>query len=225
MLLRGEQTNPYRHNCSGKHTGMLAHARLRNLPVADYLDFHHPVQESILQAFAEMCDIPATKVELGIDGCSAPNFAVPLYKAAYGFARLCDPFSLEAKRAAACRTITSAMMAYPEMVGGPERFDTQLMQVGVGKIVVKGGAEGYQAVGIMPGALAPDSPGIGIAIKISDGDPGDRARTGTALAILRALGALNDAQLAEMGIFGPEKQLFNYRKLHVGDSRPAFTLE
>ncbi len=225
MLLRGEKTSPYRHNCSGKHTGMLAHARLRQLSTTDYLEFHHPIQESILQAFAEMCVFPADQVELGIDGCSAPNFALPLYNAAYGFARLCDPFALEAQRAAACRTITASMMAHPEMVAGPERFDTLLMQVGNGKIVVKGGAEGYQAIGLMPGALAPASPGIGIAIKISDGDPSDRARTGAALAILQALGALNEAQLAALSAFGPTKQLINYRKLHVGDSRPAFTLE
>ncbi len=221
MLLRSEQTTPYRHNCSGKHTGMLAHARLRNLPTENYLDFDHPIQESILQAFAEMCDISAGKVELGIDGCSAPNFAVPLYHAAYGFARLCDPLDLETNRAAACRVIASAMMTHPHMVAGPDRFDTQLMQVGAGKIVAKGGAEGYQAVGILPGVLAPDSPGIGIAIKISDGDTNDRARAGVALSILKSLGALDDAQLALLSDYGPVKQLYNYRKLHIGESRPT----
>lgn len=221
MLLRGEPTSPYRHNCSGKHTGMLAHARLRSLPTATYLDFDHPVQQTILQTFAEMCGIPAAEVELGIDGCSAPNFAVPLYRAAYGFARLCDPFALEPKRANACRIITSAMMAHPEMVAGPKRFDTDLMLAASGRIVSKGGAEGYQAIGVLPGVLAPDSPGIGIAIKISDGDLNDRARTGVALSILKTLGALHDAQLAKLADYGPVKQLYNYRKLHIGQSRPT----
>ncbi len=221
MLLRGEQTSPYRHNCSGKHTGMLAHARLRSLPTATYLDFDHPVQGAILQTFAEMCDLPAGDVELGIDGCSAPNFAVPLYNAAYGFARLCDPFALEPKRAAACRIITSAMMAHPQMVAGPDRFDTRLMQVGAGKIAAKGGAEGYQAAGVLPGVLSPDSPGIGIAIKISDGDTNDRVRSGLTLSILKTLGALDDVQLAELAAFGPVKQIYNYRKLHTGESRPT----
>lgn len=222
MLLRGEKTNPYRHNCSGKHTGMLAHARLRDLPLTDYLDFHHPVQETILQTFAEMCDIPLEKVELGIDGCSAPNFAVPLYNAAYGFARLCDPFALTAERAAACRTITAAMIAHPEMVAGPERFDTALMRAGAGKIVVKGGAEGYQAVGVLPGVLGANSPGLGLALKVSDGDTNDRARAGATLSILRSLGVLDESQLAELASFGPEKQLSNFRELHIGESRPAF---
>lgn len=172
MLLRGEKTSPYRHNCSGKHTGMLAHARLRDLPTENYIDFTHPIQKSILEAFAAMCVLPAEQVELGIDGCSAPNFAVPLYNAAYAYARLCDPFALEPQRADACRTISAAMMAYPEMVGGPDRFDTTLMRVGKGKILVKGGAEGYQAVGLLPGALGPDLPGIGITLKNQRRRPG-----------------------------------------------------
>ncbi len=225
MKVRGEQPTPYRHNCSGKHTGMLAHAKMRGLPTENYIDFHHPVQESILQVFSEMCDVPADQVELGIDGCSAPNFATTLYNAALGYARLCDPFGLDAGRAAACHTITSAMSGHPFMVGGPSRFDTELMQAGNGKIIVKGGAEGYQGVGLLPGALGPDSPGIGIAIKISDGDNTDRARHGVALAILQAIGALNSTQLEKVAAYGPEKTLQNFRKLKVGVSRPAFTLK
>lgn len=225
MKVRGELPTPYRHNCSGKHTGMLAHAKIRNAPLQTYLDLHHPVQESILQAFAEMCDLPASQVELGIDGCSAPNFAAPLYHAALGYARLCDPRGLAAERAEACHTITSAMTSHPDMVGGPERFDTLLMELGQGRIVVKGGAEGYQGIGLMPGALGADSPGIGIAIKISDGDSTGRARHGISLAILQALGALSDTDLEKLSAFGPQKQLYNYRKLHIGESRPAFKLE
>lgn len=225
MKVRGELPTQYRHNCSGKHTGMLAHAKLRSEPLENYLDFHHPIQESILQAFSEMCVIPAESVELGIDGCSAPNFAVPLYNAAYGYARLCDPYELSPERTAACRTITSAMMSHPDMVGGPERFDTVLMTAGKGAILVKGGAEGFQSIGLMPGALGAGSPGIGIAIKISDGDSHDRARTAVALAILQALGALDSTQLAQLSSFGPEIQLQNYRNLKIGVSRPTFVLK
>jgi L-asparaginase II len=224
MKVRGEQPTPYRHNCSGKHTGMLAHARLRDLPTADYVDFEHPVQQSILAAFAGMCDLPVERVELGIDGCSAPNFAVPLYHAALAFARLCDPRGLEPKRADACRRITSAMTSHPDMVAGPGRFDTRLMEAGRGRIVVKGGAEGYQALGVLPDPSESDSTGLGIAIKISDGDPTSRARQAVALAILQLLGVLTEAQLAELAEFGPQVELYNFRKLHVGSGRPVFVL-
>jgi L-asparaginase II len=220
LKMRGEQPTPYRHNCSGKHTGMLAHAKFRNLPIQNYVDFHHPIQESILQAFAEMCDVPPDKVELGIDGCSAPNFAVPLYNAALGYARLCQPDQLAADRARACNLITSSMIAHPDMVGGPDRLDTKLMEVARGRILVKGGAEGYQGVGLLPGAIGSTSPGIGIAIKISDGDPNGRARHGLTLALLQKLGALSGADLEALSAFGPRKTLRNFRQLEVGESRP-----
>ena len=225
LKLAHEKPCAYHHNCSGKHTGMLAHAQLRGLPTADYINTTHPIQQSILLAFSEMCNIEQDQVVIGIDGCSAPNFAIPLYNAALGYARLCDPFDLPAERAVACTTIANAMMHFPFMVGGPSRFDTMLMEAGEGKIVSKGGAEGFQSVGIMPGALGKDSPGIGIAIKISDGDNDDRARSALALAILRGLGALNPAQLQAMSKFGPELNLINFRKLNVGVGRPTRSIK
>jgi L-asparaginase II len=77
LIARGEAPTPNRNNCSGKHSGMLAHAKMRSLPLDTYLDPGHPVQQDILSAFAEMCGHPREEVEVGIDGCSAPNFAVP----------------------------------------------------------------------------------------------------------------------------------------------------
>jgi L-asparaginase II len=97
---------------------MLAYARMRGLPLANYLDLEYPIQQDILAAFAEMCLLPVKEIGLGTDGCSAPNFAVPLYNAAYGMARLCDPNELPEARSSACRKITSAMSSYPEMVSG-----------------------------------------------------------------------------------------------------------
>lgn len=225
MKVRGEQPTACRHNCSGKHTGMLAHARLRDLTTADYVDSRHPIQQSILAAFAEMCGLPVDKVELGIDGCSAPNFAVPLYNAALAFARLCDPRGLAPERADACRRITTAMTSHPDMVAGPGRFDTRLMETGQGRIVVKGGAEGYQALGLLPEGADSDSPGLGLVIKISDGDPSGRARQAVALAILQLLEVLSDGQLAELAGFGPQVELYNFRKLRVGAGQPVFVLE
>ncbi|MEJ2348590.1 MAG: asparaginase [Anaerolineales bacterium] len=227
---RGEEPTPNRHNCSGKHTGMLAYARMEGWSTADYIDPDHPVQESILQTFAEMCATYASvrlspeQVALGVDGCSAPNFAVPLRNAALAYARLCDPRGLSRARAAACRTITNAMSSHPEMVAGPGRFDTRLMEVGAGRIVAKGGAEGYQALGLLPGALGPGSPGVGIAMKISDGDLKGRVRPGVSLEVLRQLGALSPAQVQALADFGPVSPVRNWRGLVVGQARPRLDL-
>ena len=222
------------NNCSGKHTAMLAHAKMRGLPLETYLERDHPIQQDILTTFAEMCGIAHDKVELGTDGCSAPNFAVPLLNAALGFARLCDPVSLSKARADGCRKITSAMTSHSEMVSGFGEFDCELMKVGKGKILTKRGAEGFQAIGLLPGALSADSRGIGIAFKVSDGDPGrmgedlsthNRVRPAVTLEILRQLGALDDSQMKGLAEFGPTLLIKNHREIAVGESRPAFKLK
>jgi L-asparaginase II len=94
LIANDEAPTPIRNNCSGKHSAMLAYAKMRGLPLDNYLDFDHPIQQDILASFADMCLLPPNQVQLGIDGCSAPNFAVPLYNAALAFARLADPHDL-----------------------------------------------------------------------------------------------------------------------------------
>ena len=234
MRARGEMLTPNRNNCSGKHTGMLAHARMRGLPIADYISPEHPIQKSILEAVSEMCGMEAGRVEVGTDGCTAPNFAVPLSNAALGFARLCDPRSLSQERAAACRRITSAMMANPVMVSGAGRFDTRVMEVCAKRILVKGGAEGYLAMGVMPGALGAESPGIGIVFKVSDGDLSardadgffrNRVRPAMALEILKQFGYVSESELEALAEFGPVRPVTNARKIVVGEAHPVFTLK
>lgn len=234
LISSGEVPTANRNNCSGKHSGMLAHAKMRGLPLDTYLDINHPIQQDILTGFAEMCKYPKDKVEIGIDGCSAPNFAVPLYNSALAFARLCDPYEMRDARTKACHEITWAMTSNPEMISGYNEFDCRLMQTGKGRIVCKRGAEGYQAIGLMPGMLGSDSPGIGITFKVSDGDllfrtlniePLNRVRPAVTLEILRQIGALGLPQLKELAEFGPILPIKNHRGIVVGESRPVFQLK
>jgi L-asparaginase II len=233
MIQSGRRPTANNNNCSGKHTTMLAHAKMRGLPLENYLASDHPIQQDILAALAEMCRIPPERIEPGIDGCSAPNFALPLYNAAWGVARLCDPRNLPEARASACRKITAAMTAHPEMISGHGEFDCELMKAGNGKIICKRGAEGFQIIGLLPGALAPDSPGIGIAFKVLDGDAHhmddnleshSRVRPAVTIEALRQLGALNENQLMTLAAFGPGKTITNHRGLVTGESHPAFEL-
>ncbi|MGH2523343.1 MAG: asparaginase, partial [Anaerolineales bacterium] len=220
----GLEPTPNRHNCSGKHTGMLAQAKHRGLPLADYINPSHRVQQSILSAFAEMCSLKPGEVVIGIDGCSAPNFAVPLLSAATAYARLADPRRLPAARALTLRTIFAAMTSHPDMVRAPGGFDTELMHARPGVIVAKGGAEGYYGMGVAAGALSHDSPGLGIALKIADG--AGRAVPPVALEALRQLGILDDTALERLAGFGyaPRTPVKNRRGLAAGEMRPCFEL-
>jgi L-asparaginase II len=108
------------------------------------------------------------------------------------------------------------------------------MEVCSKRILAKGGAEGFMALGILGGVLSAESPGIGIAIKISDGDSSmrqadgnfrNRVRPAVALEILKQLGYISQAELDGLAEFGPVRPVTNARKTVVGESRPVFTLK
>ena len=125
------------------------------------------------------------------------------------------------------------MTAFPEMVSGFGEFDEQLMKVCEGRVVTKRGAEGFQIVGVMPGVISPDSPGLGIAFKVSDGDASrmaddlttsNRVRPAVAIEILRQLGALSSKQEQALAGFGPVNSIKNHQAIVTGQSRPVFEL-
>jgi L-asparaginase II len=223
MKISGQKPTALHHNCSGKHSGMLALAVLQGINTQDYLDLQHPVQVIIRETLGALFEIPVDEMPVGLDGCSAPVYAVPMETMAHAVARMAEPTGMGTTSAAACRMVTAAMISSPVMVAGPEQFDTDLMIAAGGKVFSKGGAEGYQIIGILPGAIHPSSPGLGIAIKISDGDSRGRARASVALTILNALGVLDEAGKARMGSYGniPVK---NWCNLDVGEVRPVFSL-
>lgn len=224
MRAAGEEPTPIRHNCSGKHTGMLAYAKMQGWDLPSYLDPNHPVQVSIRKVLAEMLQMDLADLPLGIDGCSAPVYSIPMQNMAEAVARLADPKSLNETMAAACQKITAGMMSHPMMIAGPGKFDTELMTAGKGKVFSKGGAEGYQIIGVMPGVIEDGSPGLGIAIKISDGDARGRARAYVSLLILSALGVLSDNELEQLN-FKEKRLVKNWRGIEVGELRPAFALD
>jgi L-asparaginase II len=243
LIRQGLGPTANRHNCSGKHSGMLALARHHDWPLAGYVRPEHPAQQLILRTFAELCGLAPGEVVVGVDGCSAPNFAIPLVCAATAYARLADPASLAPRkggaggpaaraagerphrRANALRTLFFAMTAHPEMISGPGQFDTELMRRRPGQVVAKGGAEGYYGLGLAPGALQPDSPALGLALKVADGN--GRAVPVAVLEVLRRLGFLDEDDLDVLAGhgFAPRQDLRNFRGLITGEARPAFELD
>ncbi len=221
----GSPLTPNRHNCSGKHSGMLAYAKMRGWPLENYIDPQHPMQQEIFAIFLEVAGLPIGQLAIGVDGCSAPNWAAPLYNTAMAYVRLMDSSALPAAQQSACVQVREAMIANPDMVGGPGRFDTALMQAADGNILSKGGAEGYQGIGLRAGAIGPGSPAIGIALKISDGDARGWVSHAVSLEILRQLGVLSPAQLGNLAEFGPGRKITNWRGLEVGHGAPVFNLE
>lgn len=219
-LLKGEAYHSNQSDCAGKHSGMLAYAKMLGASFDDYIQPSHPVQQAMLKAFAEMCSIPVGDIQLGTDGCSVPVFAVPLTNSAWAYARLCQPDELPEARANACRLITKAMMSNPDMIAGPERFDTDIMAAACGSLVSKVGAEGFYGIGVQPGKVPGTETSLGIAVKIGDGDLTWRAGCVVVVEILKHLGVLSKEQVAELKAYyrGP---VYNWRNMEVGEIRPS----
>jgi len=201
------------NNCSGKHSGMLALAKILGTPFADYLKLDSPVQQLIRAHVAEMLNLTVADMPVGIDGCSAPNYAVPLRALAHGFARLASSAgptpATDEDCQDACVRIVKAMRAYPEMVSGEGRFDLELSRATKARIFSKAGGEAVQCVGI------PER-GWGMALKILDGSP--RAIPPIVIGILAELGLLSTEESALLEA-RRRPVVLNHRGTHVGEIR------
>ena len=222
LRLEGQELSPLRNNCSGKHAGMLASTLMLQEPIADYEQCEHALQQHIREIVAEMSGLEAGEIKMGIDGCTVPTFGVSLYAASMAFAHLVDPRGLSSGRKRACESVVGAMTAYPHLVAGSNRFDTQIMRATDGCVVSKSGAEGFQAIGIRPGCLGQESPGLGVAIKIADGDYRRRASSLVSLTVLRMLNVLTPAAYAEL--VQDTAVIRNNRGQIVGELRPKVRL-
>lgn len=205
MLRAGEQPTQLHNNCSGKHAAMLGLALMLGADLNTYERIENPVQQAILETIADFCETPVDTIPLAVDGCCAPNFALSLRAMAKGFLKLVfPPESFDAELREACRRIITAMMNYPELIGGTERLDTLLMAAARGQFISKIGAEGVWLCGVLPSPQW--TKGLGIAMKIEDGDD-KRARAVVSIEVLRRLGIFN------------EKTLTNYSPLPIKNRR------
>jgi L-asparaginase II len=219
----GRQPNVLHNNCSGKHAAFLALALHLNAPLATYDQPDNPVQQQVLAAIAHFAGMPAGEIILGTDGCGAPVFGLPLRVMALMFARLAaPPADWDEPTRQACRRIASAMMNYPEAVGGrAERLDTKIMQAAAGRLISKIGAEGVYTAGILPCAKWPE--GLGLAAKIEDGED-RRARPVVVIEAMRQLGVLDEAALTSLAPYA-RLAIRNHRGDTVGEVRPTFELQ
>ena len=202
------------HNCSGKHSGFIAYCVQHGLDLATYIDPAHPLQQAVRQAVAQAVDMRPEDMPMGIDGCSAPNYAMPLSRLALGYARLAAADEKATPFAASFAQLRDAMVAHPDMVSGTGRNDLAFMQAGGGDWVSKVGADGVQVI-------ASRERGEAIAIKIADGDkPSLFAATVEAMA---QRGWLDNAQQQTLAPWRAAV-LRNVRGLTVGARAPVFQL-
>jgi len=176
-------TSPLEHNCSGKHAAFLATCRRMHWPLESYLQLDHPLQQEVLKRVGELLGLPGAELVAARDDCGAPTLQLQLAQMALLYAHLGGGEQADLEQ------LSRAMLAHPELVAGEGRFDTELMRLGHGQVVSKGGAEGIQC-------LSRVGEGLGVAIKVDDGAA--RAKHAVALHLLRQLDWLTPTTLEEM---------------------------
>ncbi len=180
MIERGETAGAVCNNCSGKHAGILAMARVIGADTSTYLDVRNPVQQRILAFCARLSDDDPAAWPLGVDGCGIPVYATALRRAAIAFARFASLTGVPSRDAMALLAVRDAMVSHPEYVSGTGAFDTVLMQAAGGAVACKSGAEGVHGAALIP-------TGAGVVSKVLDGAA--RARAPVTMDALRVLGA------------------------------------
>ena len=183
------------------------------LPTDSYTEVDHPLQQKIRQAVAHVAGLDEAALALGIDGCSAPNYAMPLSRLARSYARLARPES-DGLYGESLQQLGQAMSAHPELVSGTDRNDADFMRVGRGDWVTKVGADGVQVVGSR-------SRGQALAIKIMDGNK--TALFAATVEALDQLGWLDDAQRQALAPWRAQV-LLNVAGSAVGERRSVFQL-
>lgn len=153
------------NNCSGKHAGFLAYCVFNQLPTNNYIDANHPLHQNIKKIVSEFYQYPLEKFQTGIDGCSAPIFAFPVYNQAVAYKNLINPKQFDSSIQKACSLMVNAIIKYPEMIAGAKRYCTDLMKESNGKLIGKTGADGVYSIGVISNKM-------GVCIKIDDGKMG-----------------------------------------------------
>lgn len=214
----GLQSSPVEHNCSGKHAGFLAACRLHGESVDDYLDPSAPLQRRVATTVSSVAGLALHDMGRGTDGCSAPNYALPLSRLALLYALLAQGTGAPVE-GESMGVLFDAMTQHPELVSGTARSDLALMSLAPGDWVTKIGADGVQAIGVR-------SAGIGIAVKVADGSRDALYRVvGEVLSQLDLLpGGLPDADDPVRPLPWHRTRLHNVRGLQTGRLVPAFKL-
>ena len=190
LIRLNQKPRQIHNNCSGKHAGFLAHAKLLNSPLDGYLDLDHPVQLAVREMVGKMAGVDPSNLEVGIDGCSAPNFALSVRQLAQVYASLIAPPQDDEHLVEACKTVIESVSQHPFYVAGTDRYCTWMMHITKGRVFGKLGAAGVYAFGI---------PELGLAgaVKMEDGVHGPQYHVVNAILLetgLLSADDLNDAK-------------------------------
>ncbi|MGG6313818.1 asparaginase [Paenibacillus macerans] len=202
------------HNCSGKHSGLLALCKHMGWDELTYYMPEHPVQREIVETMADIAEFPASRIPLGVDGCGLPIFALPLRNIGLAYLKLACPDLIgdeDAREAASA--IAGLMNDYPDMIADRRFVCSALLKDP--NLAAKGGAKGVYGIGLRKERL-------GISLKVSDGS--EQVWPCIIASILERLGYENRETIARLYALEPNI-IVNDGGTVVGERKAVFELE
>lgn len=160
-ILQGLPPRKFYHNCSGKHAALMLLQRELGGDIRDYWKEDSLCQKEVKRVIAALSQFPEDQVDVGIDGCGVPVFAVPMRNIAVAFKNLAcvDSIADHAIREAVKEYVPN-INRYPLMMRGTG-FLCSLINYDE-NIVAKGGANGVYGLGLKKERM-------GISFKLKDG--------------------------------------------------------
>jgi L-asparaginase II len=213
MAAAGEQPSALHNNCSGKHAGFVCLGCLmseggdRRAFLSGYVKPDHPVMREVTAALQSSTGYDLANAAVGTDGCSIPTYAIPLRHLAHAFARVGTGTGLRPGHARAALRLRQAVAKAPTMVAGTGRFDSRVMERLGERVFCKVGAEGVYC------AALPEL-GLGVAIKMDDGNTARACEVAMAALIARLL-PLQEADAVFIGGLA-DLTMRNWNGIEVG---------
>ena len=123
------------NNCSGKHLSMLLYSKLLDIDNYNYQNIEHIVQQNIHKFFKEIFELD--EIKYGIDGCGLPAIYLNSYSFLKGVKNV-----LNSEYKDIWQSIFDSYNSHPNLVGGENRTDTNIMLNSYSPLLAKSGAEG-----------------------------------------------------------------------------------
>ena len=206
LLLSGKAPSEIHNNCAGKHLGMICGCIAHDMEIKNYVDPEHPYQKLIKSSLENFMSTKIKNYTIAEDGCSAPQYAFPLTNIATSMINLIKEKEMTTKYTKSLNILLKSINKYPLLIGGQNRFDSNVMEATKGRIFCKGGAEGVLL-------FADFYKKIGGVIKIVDGN--NRAIPSVAMSVFIKLKILSTNELKKLENWKVQK-LFNHAKKNIG---------
>lgn len=204
LIKDGLQPSQFHNNCSGKHASMLAICRHNGWDVQNYLDLEHPLQQEILNIHKHYIGISEPFVHT-LDGCGTPVFAASLSQIATSVLKI---FLLHEK-------ILDVFRLYPNLIGGDERQDSEIIKISNGNLVSKVGSEGLIFV------VNPEKK-QSLVVKIQDSSM--QARALVTIECLKQLSWVSQVDIDKYQYKNFNKVIKNHKGQIVGEFKTNFAL-